>query len=149
MEDEDLKIQTSYLIKDKPENTSNNTQPNLALTTDQIVRLYYKIEHLILKNLSVPNELYKKIEELKMLNTIYKKVLGVPDPETINLPEDFVEEYSNLMERVKKLIDETYCLINNLTETEITGLFLKESRTRLQTLLTLKEHYKLALGFSE
>ena len=145
MGNEELKIHTSYLTEDKPQNENNIFPKSVNLTTDQIVRLYYKIEHLILKNLPIPNELYKKLEELKELNTIYKKVLGIANPESINLPKDFIEEYSNLMKRVKKLIDETYCLIADLTESEITGLFLKESRTRLQTLLVLQEHYKNAL----
>ena len=92
MEDKLLKIKTSYL---KDQTQTKNTPENIELTTEQIIRLYYKIEHLILKNLPVPNELYKKLEELKKLNLIYKNQY---------LPEDFVEEYSNLMQRVKKLI---------------------------------------------
>lgn len=146
MEDKSLNIQTSYLVQDQTQ--TPNTQENIELTTEQIIRLYYKIEHLILKNLTVPDELYKKLEELKKLNLIHKNQLELSIPEKINLPEDFIKEYSNLMERVKKLIDETYCLINDLTETEVTGLFLKESKTRLQTLLALQGHYKYALGLN-
>ena len=74
MGNEELKIHTSYLTENKPQNENNTFPKSVNLTTDQIVRLYYKIEHLILKNLPIPNELYKKLEELKELNTIYKKV---------------------------------------------------------------------------
>lgn len=125
---------------------NENLAEKLEAISEEIIKLYYQMEESIFKTGSVSKDLEKNLAVLKELSSAYKRLLNLPDPDAIDLPEKFIEEYSILILRAKNVIEQTNHQMEKLMGVEGATLFLKESKRRLETLTTLSSHYKRALG---
>ena len=117
----------------------------LELVVDEIVKLFYEIEQSILAKGSISEEMYTRLEGLKELNSVYKKALNFQEPEKVSLPLIFIEEYSSLQRRAENIIEKTIGQMEKLSNIEGSGLFIEESKKRIEVLTLLSSHYKRVL----
>lgn len=117
----------------------------LESVVDEIIKLFYEIEQSILINGLISEEMYTRLEGLKELNSVYKKALNLKDPEKVSLPLAFIEEYSSLQTRAESIIAKTISQMEKLSSMESSGLFIEESKKRIEILTLLSSHYKRAL----
>lgn len=140
-------VQEELLINNgKKIETQETLKEKLEQSIEKIIKLYYQMEEAIFTHGEIPEELTKKLVSLKEAHSTYKRALGLENPTQIDLPEYFVEEYSSLLNRAENVIANSNKQIEKLTDTNGAELFLKESKRRVQILITLTFHYKQALG---
>ncbi|MBI3591806.1 MAG: hypothetical protein HY094_10565 [Candidatus Melainabacteria bacterium] len=138
-----LNINSQFISERKSEN--KKLEELLEATTEEIIILLYQMEFAIFTNGSLPEEMHIKLEALKELILNYKKALGLPNPDKIDLPQGFIDEYSNLIQRANNVITETEQQIERLDKVPGSDFFIAESRIRLERLIALNTHYKRAL----
>ena len=74
-----------------------NFKDALETITDEIIKSYYEIEQSILRNGFIPDALLKRLKALQDLNTSCKKNLNIQDPDKVDFPQEFINEYSYLI----------------------------------------------------
>ncbi len=139
---------SEQILHNKTKEEGKKLSEKLEAITDEIIKLYYEMEQSILMQESIPEEMYIKLESLKELNSVYKKSLDYNEPEKVNLPLSFIEEYSNLRIRAESIISKTIQHLEMLNGIEGAKLFLNESKKRIEVLTLLSSHYKRALDLT-
>ncbi len=133
------------ILHHKTKEEGKKLSEKLEAITDEIIKLYYEMEQSILLQESIPEERYIKLKSLKELNSVYKKSLSYNEPEKVNLPLSFIEEYSDLRIRAENIISKTIQHLEMLNGLEGATLFVDESKKRIEVLTMLSSHYKRAL----
>ena len=121
----------------------------IALTTEEIIHLFYDMELSILAEGAVPLMMGEKLYVLKAIISLCKIQLCLPELNEISFPESFVEEYSRLLERTDKAIEAMKTRIEKLKAVKETNLLQNVLEKNILTLNMLRMHYINALGLPE
>src|SRR3989338_2491313 len=130
----------------KKEKTTEDFKDLLDLVTEDLVNLFYEIETCILNSGCINLELGKKLKELKSIYSKCKIALGLPDPEEIIYPPDFADEYTGLLSRANKVIEELNYHIKELSILPESNSVVNILKKNLLTVTMLYFHYIYALG---
>ena len=129
----------------KPTSITDKLWEKYNESIERVINIYYKIELAILTDNFVPFDFGKSLHILKAIHTTYKKTLGLPDPDEMTFPLEFIEEYTDLLRRtdlaigsVKKRIEK----LNSFQNTEPIKTVLEKN---LFILDMLRLHYICAL----
>ena len=95
----------------------------------------------ILKDCCVSLELGKKLRLLKAINLSCRKELSLQNPEEIDLPEKFTDEYKALFDRTINAIDVIKSRIKRLKQINGNRAILEVLEKNLLTLIMLRSHY--------
>ena len=100
----------------------------------------------ILVNGCISVEMGKELKNFKALISLCKIVLCIPEFDDITFPENFAEEYTNLLGRTNMAIRSIESRIKKLNKAHDMESLVKVLEKNLMTLTMLRWHYICALG---
>ena len=121
----------------------------IALTTEEIIHLFFDMELSILAEGAVPLMMGEKLYALKAIISLCKIQLCLPELNKISFPESFIEEYSRLLERTDRAIEAMKIRIEKLKTVNGSKLLTNVLEKNLLTLNMLRMHYISALGLPD
>ena len=129
----------------KPASTIEKLWEKYNESIESIINIYYKIELAILTDNFVSFDFGKSLHILKAIHITCKKTLGLSDPDKITFPNEFIEEYTNLLRRTNIAIESVEQRINKLNSIDTRKPVKIVLQKNLLILKMLKWHYIISL----
>lgn len=143
------KIKHEFLSLIKGEKSKNEVEvveEQLEQATREIIYLYYEMETEILRNGFLPFEIGQRLKILKAIIFLCRKMLSLPYAGEIIFPKEFIEEYTGLLQKTNKAVEQVGNRINKLSKIDGTNSLKLVLEKNLLTLTMLQAHYIISLG---
>lgn len=113
------KIKHQFLFPSKNKETKDDikiVKEQLDQAVEELIYLYYEMETAILRDGFIPFETGQRLKILKAIIFLCKKMLSLPDIGEIVFPEEFIEEYTSLLQKANKAIEQVSSQVSILNK---------------------------------
>ena len=129
--------------------TTSEVKEYIKEATKAIINLYYAMELSILNNGFVSIESGEKVKAIKAIISLCKMALCMPGFNEITLPEEFIDEYTTLLERTNIAIASINSRIKRIAPLDNTQALKNTLERNILILEMLRLHYVYTLGLPE